>query len=235
MKASPVRRSPWIPIGIVMLVLGTLVLLLGHVATYHGEFSPRNLLLDNYPNLGAILLGAVVTIAVVDSTSRRIQKGSAASETALSLGAPDRLLREAALARARAQGWVTDGTLRGAPLAGANLASMNLERADLRGANLQAANLTSTNLYRADLRGATLVESQCQNATLHLADLRQARLFRARLSEAQMSGADLRGASLVNAALDGADLENARMNHRTVLPDGSRWRSAEDLARFTGT
>jgi uncharacterized protein YjbI with pentapeptide repeats len=80
-------------------------------------------------------------------------------------------------------------------LAGADLSTAKLMRADLTGANLAEADLSAAYLIRANLSGADLTGADLTDAVL---------------SEANLSGADLAGADLANTHLNGADLSGVR-------------------------
>lgn len=116
----------------------------------------------------------------------------------------------AALAVARAERWVKDGTLIGAELRGANL-----RRAELGGAHLQGAQLNGARLQHAQLYGAKLQKAVLITAYLQHADLRFARLQGANLMDAHLQWANLQLARLQNA-----NLEYAKYNKATRWPKG---------------
>ena len=133
------------------------------------------------------------------------------------------------------EGWLFDGSLRGAPLPRANLQGAYLQRANLRDANLAYADLRDANMRRAilqdaklayaDLRDADLSDAILTGAHLTSASLQTAKLGGAKLQGAHMSNARLQGADLVWANLEGANLVHANLqgvhyNSRTVWPDG---------------
>jgi len=95
-----------------------------------------------------------------------------------------------------------------APLETANLANVDLRRANLIIANLQGADLERATLYEADLRRANLV-----GAKLVIADLRETILLTADLTTANLSGADLSGADLSNARLKGTILLSSNLRY----------------------
>lgn len=108
----------------------------------------------------------------------------------------------AAIDKLRKYGWLSDGSLAGVNLWGANLAGANLERANLVGVNLSAANLSNVNLNLASLNKARLV------------------------------GADLSGANLYEAQIVGTSLQSVIFDEHTILPDGNRWTLATNIAKF---
>lgn len=135
--------------------------------------------------------------------------------------------------------------LRSLEAAGANLAQIQLSKADLieanlKGADLRAAHLSYANLSQAVLRGASLENARLKGANLRGANLQRANLRNADLTgadlrEANLKGACLRGAELWKAKLLGANLEQAELKwaelegselngarlHNTIMPDGS--------------
>jgi len=80
-------------------------------------------------------------------------------------------------------------------LAGADLSTAKLMRAELAHANLEGADLSSAYLIRANLAGANLKDADLDSAVL---------------SEANLAGADLAGADLTDTYLNGADLAGVR-------------------------
>jgi uncharacterized protein YjbI with pentapeptide repeats len=92
-----------------------------------------------------------------------------------------------------------NGILKGANLAGTDLASANLSGADLSGVNLQAAILTDANLEGANLTDA---------------DLSGATLTRARLSKAILVRTNLMDADIGDVTFEGSTFG------QTVCPDG---------------
>jgi uncharacterized protein YjbI with pentapeptide repeats len=153
----------------------------------------------------------------------------------------------------RRNGWLSDGTLRGALLARANLqgsslANADLQEADLRRANLQqsslvgvnfrAANLSDSNLEgaglrEADLQGANLERANLRKAGLRQTNLRDADLRGANLFDARLWDAGLQGANLTEANLEQAVFQGARLDETSILPDGAHWSEATDLSQFT--
>lgn len=114
----------------------------------------------------------------------------------------------AALDECRANGWLEDGSLRGANLENADLRRARLSRADLQGAHLGGANLRG-----ADLHGAILQE----------ADLGGADLGQANLQHADLTGAALEAARLDGATVTEMQLARAETLADAILPDGNRY------------
>jgi hypothetical protein len=113
--------------------------------------------------------------------------------------------------------------LQGATLGAANLQKAGLWDANLQGANLLAVNLQGANLVGANLQGAILVHANLQRANLAQTNLQGTDLARAKLQEA----------TLTKANLQGANLWFAEFNENTALPDGRKWTTDTDMARFT--
>jgi uncharacterized protein YjbI with pentapeptide repeats len=103
------------------------------------------------------------------------------------------------LEQARAEGKLTDGTLRG----------LKLDQVMLRGLNLSAADLRGAELPRVDLRGADLT-----NARLNDVDFSGANL-----SEVNFTGADLTNAILLETDLSGAIITPAQLARTSALAD----------------
>jgi hypothetical protein len=126
----------------------------------------------------------------------------------------------------RRQGWLTDGSLQGVSLYGANLRHASLRGADLRGAimsgvqligaDLRSANLANTDMIDARLDNANLAGADLTDADLIASNLAGANLRNANLSGAAMSATDLRFALFQDTVLDEADLNNAKCD-RTIF------------------
>lgn len=161
-------------------------------------------------NLGTELAGGAVTFLLLDQIL-----GTSRAKASLIAQMASRMNDEAtrAVEELRRLGWLTDGVLRGADLAGANLQGARLHQANLPRAVLEGARLQRAVLGRANLQGADLTG----------ADLAGANLWRARLQ----------GARLYDANLQGAILEQAEFDDETFLPDRSQWSPGADLRRFT--
>jgi hypothetical protein len=82
------------------------------------------------------------------------------------------------------------------------------------------------------LRGAILSGANLDAAALNGVNLAGAKMHFVSLKGAFLVGANLAGADLHNSNLQGAHLRDARLDETTILPDGSRWTPATDLAQF---
>jgi uncharacterized protein YjbI with pentapeptide repeats len=114
---------------------------------------------------------------------------------------------------------LSESSLRGADLKGANLRMANfsnadlseakLEGADLRGAIFSLATLDETNFTAADLRGVSFTQNFLLKTDFFKADLRGANFRGAPARKASFLGADLRGANFSKAVLFKPDFEKA--------------------------
>jgi uncharacterized protein YjbI with pentapeptide repeats len=109
----------------------------------------------------------------------------------------------------------------GIDMSHADLAGVNLPRADLSGAQLSGANLARAILVGSDFTGAKLAGATLASADMHGVILCKANLAGANLSDSNMTmangswaflaGADLSEANLTNANLTGANLGEANL------------------------
>ena len=139
----------------------------------------------------------------------------------------------------REEGWLTDGSLRGAALYNANLEGAYLWEAYLQGAHLGAANLRRAVVMDANLRGVILQHADLQGSTLRESDLDRANLVGANLQGAILEGASLKRADLSEANLRGADvtteqLAQAESLKGAILPDGTKLSPDAWSAEFEG-
>lgn len=143
-------------------------------------------------NSGTELLGAFLTFILLELVrgNREKQAQIAAEKHRLirQMGSPDNNFALEAVRLAQVEGWLEDGSFKGAKLRRANLAGARMWRANFEGVSLEAADLTGANLSGANLTGAILWN-------------------------ANLTGADLR-----NAIIDGATFEGATLPDGTRLP-----------------
>lgn len=173
----------------------------------------KSLIGGYWTNIISTVLGAVLTIVILDKRNDYRAEREFKERLILQMGSPDNTFAVEAVRLLRQKGWLEDGSLKKAMLWKANLKDANLKRAILQNADLWGANLQSSDLRTANLESADLWESNLQNA-----DLKKANLQRSNLWEANLQGADLTG---VEFSLD------------TVLPDTSHWTPDRDLREFT--
>jgi hypothetical protein len=105
-------------------------------------------------------------------------------------------------------------SLSGARLTKANLAHINLRKADLEGAifaeaDLSHANLADANLYKANFWRANLTSANLRRSCITCTQLSGTNLTRADLREAELNVAYCRGANFTCANLSFADLGGA--------------------------
>jgi hypothetical protein len=107
---------------------------------------------------------------------------------------------------------LSDSSLSGLDLSGANLAEVNLSDAELDGTTLSDANLKMADLSGADLSAVVIERADLYKADLTGAFLIGADLTGAYLAETSLREADLRGASLRDADLTESDLSSANVD-----------------------
>lgn len=117
------------------------------------------------------------------------------------------------------------------------LSGLNLQNFDFSGCNFYASRLSNSNFKNCDLteanfgrarltevnfRNAQLVKAYLSNANLERADLRGANLRDSCLNRANLRGVNLCGANLTHAIVSDEQLAMAKMNWRTIRPNGKR-------------
>ena len=234
-------------VGWVLLALGLISGISGHLSQHGGRFDLHSFVGDFYANVSSELASIAITVLIIDGLNRRRDERSQTTrerdQLTRQLGSNVNEVARRAAEELRAHGWLVDGSLQECDLRVANLEEAKLWDADLQGANLQWAKLKKANLNGAGLAGANLTQANLQAARMRGADLRGACLFEARLyrvsfhdallCDADLRGTHLEGARFDNADLRGAQLEGAIFDNLTILPDGSAWCPEADLARFT--
>jgi len=130
--------------------------------------------------------------------------------------------------------------LRRANLDGADLAGVNLSRAELsavtlRDADLEGARLCGAKLRHVDLTGARMAGADLRGARLRDVDLERATLDGADLRGASLKGVRIQGASAVGLILSGAQLDGVELGDTDLgdaLLDGCEIQEGA-LARLT--
>lgn len=200
-------------------------------------------------NFSTEMMGAIATFALFELVvgSRNEKKN-----LIIQMGSKDKVTALNAVEQLRANGWLKDGSLKGAELRKANLQGANLENANLSGAwlwranleraylsfaNLSGARLINTNLEHADMRRANLESASLREANLERAYLGAANLSDASLMKANLEGASLREANLKGAELWAVNLKHANMwdvecDEETTLPDRAKWTPDTDWTKF---
>ena len=194
-------------------------------------------------NFGTEMAGAVVTYALLELVigrrerlRQRLDEEAAGIRTRKTelialLGSAVHDVALPAAEELSRRGWLSDGSVRGANLFGADLTGadlvlarldhVDLSRANLSGADLCHADLSGANLTSADLSGAFLEETMLQGATLTGVNLSGANLSGAFLSDAALGGANLKRATLRGAEVVEEQLDQAASLEGAMLPDGT--------------
>jgi len=207
-----IKRLPWAVLGVLVgaAVVSSLVGLRGDEEGLRGVWL----------NLGTELAGAAVTFVLIDLfLGTRERKASLMAK----VGSNVRGVAVAAADEMRREGWLSDGSLKGQRLDGANLEGAWLRAASLEWANLSEAVLTGASLEGASLRGAVMKRATLDGATLTAATLEGCSLEWATLRGAVLTGANLQGAGLTRADLEGAVLTGANLE--------GAWLRTANLAR----
>lgn len=189
---------------------------------YLDEFTYRNLVKEFYVNFSSSAISIAVTVLIIDRMYEQRNEERDKRRIIAQMGSPSSDFALEAVRLADNQGWLQDGSLKGAKLRRANLGRAMLISADLSETNLNEANLSGANLSMADLRGANLSFATLHETGLMKANLRGANLAAADLTRAVLFDADLRGAILSYTDLRGADLGEAIL--KEVRYDrGTKW------------
>ncbi|WP_229075215.1 pentapeptide repeat-containing protein [Actinoplanes sp. DH11] len=178
----------------------------------------KELVNDLYANASTSLLSISVTVLLID----RLNESRAAQQDRKRLiremGSGDSATALRAAKEIIAGGWSTDGSLRGADLARANLAGVRLGAADFTEANLTNAVLLEAEMPQARLHRALLKGAQAEQCVLKGSDLSGANMAKIGLAGANLESvtidgdcellrAEFQGASMRNAILAGAQME----------------------------
>lgn len=103
-----------------------------------------------------------------------------------------------------------------------NFYQSRLSQTNFEGADLTEANLGRARLTYANLKKTKLVKAYLSQANLEGADLRGANLSGACLNRANLRGTNLCGANLTGAIVSDDQLAMAKINWRTIKPNGKR-------------
>jgi hypothetical protein len=234
------RTTHWLTarkVAIVLAGLLVIVTVLGSVAEY-GFFNLQRLFLDMWANWSAELASIVITVWVIDSLNRRRAIADEKEDLILQMGSPDNAFALEAVRKLRARGWGfgEDKSLHHKSFANANLHGAKLEDINLQHTWLFASIMDNTLLIGANLHSANLQRAKLSGANLARTNLQEAVVIEADLQNAYFEKTDLRGANLQDANLKGCvSLNQAQLDTRTILPDGSHWSPDVDTTRFTDT
>ncbi len=138
---------------------------------------------------------------------------------------------KSAISQLSAEGFLGNGSLKGANFQRALLSGAEIESRDEKGRR-KGANLEEVDFFHAKLIGTWMLDSNLRNAKLYEADLTNARLLNANLSNADLTLCDLSGTDFRNANMVGANVAGALFSESTILPDGSNWTEIKDLSVF---
>lgn len=221
-----------VALGAAAFTLAALIAIVGYGYPNHWQYNLDGLLNSFSANLSVDLLSIAITVLVIDWLNQRRITKETQQELVLQMGSTHADVADEAIRRLRARGWLTDGTLTDAFLAGANLNNANLsgavlQRANLLGANLVGAKLVQANLEgaqlgSADLEGCKLTEANLQNCDLRVASLKNANLMKSDLRGANLKSADLQSANLIGADFRDAAVEGASFD-RSIYDCTTRW------------
>lgn len=169
----------------------------------------------------AELIGAGIATLLIGNASQAAQIQEEKKRLILQMGSPDHSFAIEAVRQLRQQGWIEDGSLKGADLAGVDLSGVGLGQANMSGATLIGANFSLAKFFKANLSGANFYEANLSRANFYRANLSGADLVGADLSGADvrwanLSGADFLDADLIRAELDEANLTGARLGHANL-------------------
>ncbi len=235
------RFVDWLTVtklGIGFLTLALTICVVGYIHMHPGGFDPGLLLEDMYANVATEAASIALTILIIDNIYRRRQTQADKRRLLRLMASHYNVIVLQAVDELKMNGWLYDGTLRGARLweadwQGADIPHADLQEAKLWKANLRGAGLWQANLANAYMHDAYLVGTKLQHANLMGADLQSANLEDADLYTADLEGACLQNANLKGAHLHGANLKAVRFDEDTVLPDGTNWKPGVDMTRFT--
>ena len=217
------------------LSIQAIVIVLLLLAVFFGwlGYQPGMLINEYARGLGLTLLGVALVVVLSDRLATRREQQllsyledqrRAQEDTQMAreqqllktqlvreVASGDAGLASRAIKELDAQGWLTDGTLSNAHLAGANLRGAHLGWINLSGAflsriDLQDADLSYANFGSSNLSDALLSRANLERASLTEADLRGADLSLCNMNEADLTGAVLEGATLSGASLVEANL-----------------------------
>lgn len=234
------KRDPVRFIAYIFLILGFIVAVGGN--NYVGPW--RNLVNDFYANGATEFISIAITVLVIDRFNQYRLSEQEKQRLVLQLSSSDLGFATEASRLLNLHGWLTDGSVRGAYLHGANLSRAVLTNADFQGCVLTQAKfrfawLDNANFKKARLTGCDLSDTHLIEANFEEAQLSNANLSRAVLCGANMTGADLTRATLRSANLVCTDLSNADLtdtdlleafyDENTIWPEGFAYDQTEAI------
>lgn len=201
-------------IAIVLLVIGLAGVIPGKLGSY---VDPE--INKIHVNISPELIGIGITVLIIDAANERRVIELEKKDLILQMGSPDNAFAIEALRKLRARGWLKDGSLRKANLAGSNLQEANLYNAVMKGVNLSKANLSGAILVGVDLSNSSLAEAELTLARLHGANLRETFLRSADFTEAVFYETDQASSFLQEAELHGAYMVEANLTNAKVTDE----------------
>lgn len=218
--------------AIIVLILSISIAISGAIIT--GSF-PNGLIKDFYANCATTLASITIMVLVIDTLNSRRAEKFEKERIIRQLASRSNDFALDAVRLTRDFGWLTDGSLCGVNLMGANLKCAPLDhanlyrshmfRVNLEGADLSHAFLEKAFLEGAGLNDATIIAANLKNTNLIGVDLRNADLWQANLEGACLIGANLENAflhqaNLQNTKMTDANLKNAYFDSFTLWPEG---------------
>ena len=175
-----------------MLIVALPGVLLWYLDT-HNSINIGDVFLQSYKEFAWELISISFTILIIDRLYQQQDVRREKAQLLRQLRSKDIQLVKEASERIRAQGWLADGTLRGANLRNAALHEVNWPEAKMQNCNLESAIL-----YKANLSGTDFENSK--------------------IGSTDLSFANLRGANVSDLQLQTA----SKLAH-AIMPDGSRY------------
>jgi uncharacterized protein YjbI with pentapeptide repeats len=175
-------------------------------------------------NLGTELIGLAVTVLIIDSLYRQLQENQVKAKLIRDLSTTDNVSALKAVRELKENGWLSDGTLRGADLSTANLQGAHLVKAKLDGARLQGANfkgsiLISVSMKGADLRNIDLDESIILDSNFSEVDLWAGKFNNSKLGKVNFEKSHLVGVSFKGAKIKDCNFQESRYGLSTRWPE----------------
>lgn len=234
------KRDPVRLIAYLFLALGIMIALWGNQYSGPGQ----SLVSDFYANGATEFVSIAITVLVIDRFNQYRLSQQEKRRLVLQLGSSDLGFATEASRLLNLNGWLRDGSVRGAYLHGTNLSRAVLTHADFKDCEMSQVKLKfawldhaifeNTKLTGSDMSDAHLVEANFRGAQMGNVDLSRAILAGADLSGANLTSANLRSANLMCAVLTDANLADADLleaiyDENTVWPDGFDYERTEAL------
>ena len=201
-------------LGFVLLMVTILLAVLGF--DYKQEDFTFDLFIqDFHANIVTELGGIAVTILVVDFFYRKQSLNERRSQLIRELGSTHNVIALRSLSELRAQGWLSDGSLKNAFFEYSDLRDANLSGANLSGSWLYSINLEKSNLHRVNFENVSMLDVNLSNANMAKANLKG--LNYSSILSKKINGVDTRE---VVAKRNNDLLKNALCLSGAIMPDG---------------